>query len=290
MLHLPLRKRLLNKITKILTPIFVIFLFITNVHSQNWSKRGKLTHEIGFVVGGAFFSTDYGQRFEIKSSGASNVGFGGGLVYYLTFADYRYRWNQRTNYFRDHFRFRTELSYFSAKLNHYGIYVDESQTSTEADKLRAMSGKATTVNLGTQLEYHFVNITDFGSRRNPKMILSPYVSFGMMGVYSAPSLSTTYADGDWESDPTLLYEKWAVPGAVDVNSRIIFSLTTSAGTRLKIGEYSDIFIEAKWQYYFSDWVDGLNATQPYGGDNRDPNNLFNDWSLFANVGYIFYLN
>lgn len=280
----------MNKITKILTPIFVIFLFITNATSQNWKKHGKFTHEIGFVVGGAFFSTDYGQRFEIKSSGAANVGFGGGLIYYLTFADYRYRWNQRTSYFRDHFRFRTELSYFSAKLNHYGIYVDESQTSAEADKLRAMTGQATTVNLGTQIEYHFVNITDFGSRRNPHLFLSPYISFGMMGVYSDPSLSTTYGDGDWESDSTLLYEKWAVPGSVDINSRIVFSLTASAGTRLKIGEYSDIFIEAKWQYYFSDWIDGINATQPYSDSNRDPNNLFNDWSLFANVGYVFYLN
>ena len=280
----------MNKITKILTPIFVIFIFITSSSAQNWSKRGKLTHEVGFNIGYAFFSTDYGERFEIKSSGAANAGLGFGLNYYLTFADYRYRWNQRTSYFRDHFRLKAEISYFKAGLKHYGEYVDESHTSDEADKLRAMRGEAKTLNFGAQLEYHFVNITDFGSRRNPKMRLSPYLSFGMMGVHSSPSLSTSYGDGDWESDPSLLFSKWAVPGAVDVDPKLIFSLTSSLGTRIKIGEYSDIVIEGKWQYYFSDWVDGLNATEPYGPNNADPNNLSNDWSLFANIGYVFYLN
>lgn len=278
------------KITKILTPIFVIFLCITSASAQNWKKHGKVTHEIGFLAGAAFFSTDYGQRFEIKSSGAGNVGFGVGIMHYLTFADYRYRWNQRTNYFRDHFRFRNEISYFNAKLDHFGIYVDESQTSLEADKLRGMHGGAQVINFGTQLEFHFVNITDFGSRRNPKLILSPYISFGMMGVYSMPSLSSDFGDGDWQNDQSILYEKWAVPGSVDMSNRFIFSITASAGTRLKLGEYSDVFIEAKWQYYFSDWVEGLNATEPYGGNLSDPNNLFNDWSLFANIGYVFYLN
>ena len=280
----------MNKITKILTPIFVIFLFITSASSQNWKKYGKLTHEIGFLTGAAFFSTDYGQRFEIKSSGGGNMGFGVGIMHYLTFADYRYRWNQRTSFWRDHFRFRNELSYFDAKLDHFGIYVDESQTSDEAEKLRSMHGNAKVINLGTQLEYHFVNITDFGSRRNPHLYLSPYISFGMMGVYSMPSLTSDYGDGDWEADQSILYEKWAIPSSVDMDPKFIFSITASVGTRLKIGEYSDIFIEAKWQYYFSDWVEGLNATEPYGPFNSDPNNLFNDWSLFANIGYVFYLN
>lgn len=278
------------KIAKILTPIFVIFLFITTASAQNWKKHGKLTHEIGFMAGASFFSTDYGQRFEIKSSGAGNVGFGVGVMHYLTFADYRYRWNQRTSYFRDHFRFRNELSYYSAKLDHFGEYVDPSQTSAEADKLRAMHGQAKVINLGTQLEYHLVDITEFGSRRNKYLKFSPYISFGMMGVYSDPDLTSDYGDGDWENNPSLLYEKWAEPGTVFIDPKLIFSITASAGSRIKLGEYSDVFIEAKWQYYFSDWVEGLNATQPHGGDNRDPNNLFNDWSLFANIGYVFYLN
>jgi len=278
----------LNKITKILTPIFVIFLFITNAQSQNWSKHGKVTHEVGFNIGVPFFSTDYGERFHLPSSGAGNSGFGFALSYYTTFADYRYRWNQRTSYFRDHFRFRTELSYFSATLEHFGQHVEGE--SVGAYKLRSMEGKSKTINLGTQLEFHFTNITDYGSRRNPKMWLSPYISFGIMGVYSSPTLTTTYGDGDWESDPNLLFSKWAVPGSVDVDPKFIFSITSSLGTRIKIGEYSDIVLEAKWQHYFSDWVDGLNATEPYGPNNADPNNLSNDWSLFANIGYVFYLN
>ena len=111
-----------------------------------------------------------------------------------------------------------------------------------------------------------------------------------MGVYAMPSLSSDFGDGDWQNDQSILYEKWAVPGAVDMSNRFIFSITASAGTRLKLGEYSDVFIEAKWQYYFSDWVEGLNANGTNYRKPNGPNNLFNDWSLFANIGYVFYLN
>lgn len=278
------------KITKILTPIFVIFLFITSASAQNWKKHGKLTHEVGFMTGSAHFSTDYGERFLFDSNFGKNVGAGFGIIHYLTWADYRYRWNQRTSFWRDHFRLRNEISYFSAKLNHYGQYVDPSQTSIEADKLRAMHGEAKTINFGTQLEFHIVNITDYGSRRNQHLRFSPYVSFGMLGVYYNPSIYSDFGDGDWESNQSLLYEKWAVPGAVNDDGGLAFSLTTSIGTRYKISEYGDIFFETKFQYFFSDWIDGLNATQPTPGTPGGPNNLFNDWSMFIHIGYVYYLN
>ena len=73
-----------------------------------------------------------------------------------------------------------------------------------------------------------------------------------------------------------------MPGAVNIDSQLVFSLTSSLGTRVKLGEYSDIVIEGKWQYYFSDEIDGLNA--------KVPENKANDWSLWANIGYIYYLN
>ena len=279
------------KIIKILTPIFALILCTSCASAQTWEKYGKVTHEVGFLSGAAFFSTDYGQRFELKSSGAGNVGMGIGIIHYITFADYRYRWNQKTSFFRDHFRFRNELSYFNAKLDHFGIYVDESQTSDAAEKLRSMHGNAQVINLGTQLEYHFVNITEFGSRRNKYLLVSPYLSIGAMGVYSMPQLISDYGDGDWEADQSILYEKWAVADAVDMDPKLIFSVTASAGSRFKLGEFSDVFVEAKWQYYLSDWVEGLNATEPTSPINTSgPNNLFNDWSIFLNIGYVFYLN
>ncbi|AOW22107.1 hypothetical protein LPB138_12175 [Urechidicola croceus] len=261
---------------------------MTTASAQNWSRYGNNSHEIGFMTGSTHFTTDYGERYLFKSNVGGNVGIGFGIIHYLTFTDYRYRWNQRTSYWADHFRLRNELSYFSADLDHFGKYVDESNVGEQADKLRAMHGKARVINIGTQLEFHFVNITDFGSRRDPDLTWSPYLSLGILGVFSNPELISEYGDGDWNADQNILYEKWAVPGAVNDDAQFIFSATAGVGTRLKIGEYSDVFIESKWQYYFSNWVDALNAKVPT--TNTIPNNKYNDWNVFLHVGYIYYLN
>lgn len=270
------------KIIKILLPIFVLLFIVTNTSAQNWSKYGKSSHEIGFMSGSSHFTTDYGERFLFKSNVGGNVGLGFGIIHYLTFTDYRYRWNRQTSYWAEHFRLRNEISFMSADLDHFGQYVDESQTSLEADKLRAMHGKSNVINVGTQLEWHIRNIEDFGSRRDPYMKFSPYISFGVLGVFYNPSL---YSDlGDWKLNQSILYQKWAVPGTVNDEANFTLSLTGGIGTRMKVSEYADIFIESKWQYYFSDWVDGLNAT------DSSANNEFNDWNLFLHIGYIYYLN
>ena len=43
-------------------------------------------------------------------------------------------------------------------------------------------------------------------------------------------------------------------------------------------------IDLRWQYYFSNWVDGLNP---------DPNiykeNKANEWLVWLNFGYIYYI-
>ncbi len=269
------------KIAKIAIPIFIL-LFVINASSQNWAKYGTKSHEIGFFTGSTHFSTDYGERNLFKSNVGGNVGISFGLIHYLTFTDYRYRWNQQATYFTEHFRLRNEFSYFSAKLDHFGKYVDPSRTTIEADKLRAMHGKASVINIGTQLEFHFRNIDDFGSRRDPDMKYSPYVSLGVLGNFYKPSL---YSDlGDWKTDQSVLYSKWAVPGTVSDEADFTFSVTASIGMRKKLGEYSDIFVESKWQYYYSNWIDGLNATDP------SANNKYNDWNLALQIGYIYYLN
>ena len=270
------------KIVKILAPIFV--LFVTNMSAQNWNKYSNFSHEIGFFSGSTHFTTDYGERYFFKSNVGGNVGISKGILYYLTFTDYRYKWNQRSSYFVEHFRLRNELSYMSARLDHFGAYVDSSNTSIEADKLRAMHGEARVVNIGTQLEFHFKNIDDFGSRRYPDMKWSPYLSLGILGVYYNPSVYSDYGNGDWKADQSILYQKWAVPGTVSEASGFSFSATAGIGTRKKLGEYSDIFIESKWQYYYTNWVDGLNATDPAA------NNKYNDWNVSLQIGYIYYLN
>ncbi len=263
----------MNKILKIATPILICLLGI-NFYAQDYKS-----HEIGFITGSASFTTDYGQRYDFLSNVGGNVGMGFGLIYYLNFTDYRYRWNQRTNYFNEHFRLRGELSYMSAKLDHFGKYAEENSISGE--KLRAQHGKASIINVGAQLEFHLVDIVDFGSRRIPDLKWSPYVSAGFFVDFYNPDMWSDL--GDWRENIDVIYSKWTVPGAINVEPNITTSATLGIGTRHKLGEYSDILIESRWQYFFSNYVDGLNAKD-------DPANKYNDWLLWIHVGYVYYLN
>jgi hypothetical protein len=265
----------LLKFVKIITSGLVLLLAF-QLHAQD-----ETSHEIGIIAGSASFTTDYGQRHNFMANVGGNVGPGIGIVYYLNFTDYRYRWNQRTNYWAEHFRIRAELSYMKAELDHFGKWAEEQTLGGE--KLRAHHGKTYLVNLGAQLEFHWVDIVDFGSRRIPDLKWSPYLSVGAFVDFYNPSL---YSErGDWR-DPGVLYWKWDIndfPKAVRDSKGVTMSATLGLGTRRRLGEYSDILIESRWQYFFSNYVDGLNA-------RLDPANKYNDWLLWVHIGYIYYLN
>ena len=62
-----------------------------------------------------------------------------------------------------------------------------------------------------------------------------------------------------------------------------FSLTFSAGTSYKM-EGFDLFIDARWQYFLSDRVDGLDAPHELSGSK------FNDTLIYFSVGAIFDLS
>ena len=263
-------------IYKILAPLFIC-LCATNLFAQDESS-----HEIGFISGSASFTTDYGERNHFMCNVGGNVGFGFGAVYYLNFTDYRYRWNQRTSYWAEHFRMRAELSYMSAELDHFGQWADD-YTGNLGALLRAHHGKTYLLNLGAQMEFHWVDIVDFGSRRIPDLKWSPYISAGAFVDFYNPSINSDL--GDWR-DPGVLYPKWDInqfPTAARVTPGITMSATLGVGTRRKLGYYSDLLIESRWQYFFSNYVDGLNARQA-------PENKYNDWLLWIHVGYIYYLN
>ena len=244
-------------------------------------SQSEKSHEIGLIAGSASFTTDYGQRNNFMANVGGNVGPGFGIVYYLNFTDYRYQWNQRTTYWAEHFRIRAEISYMSAELDHFGIWA-EAQTDG-GEKLRAHHGNTYLLNAGAQLEFHWVDIVDFGSRRIPDLKWSPYISAGLFLDFYNPSTRSDL--GNWE-DPGILYPKWdphVDPSATDMSAGITMSATLGVGTRHRFGEYSDILIESRWQYFFSNWVDGLNS-QP------DPANKYNDWLLWVHIRYIYYLN
>lgn len=136
--------------------------------TQAQRERSKKTHEIAVSFGISDFTTDYGQRFDSNSNLTANFGIGFGIIHYLTFTDYRYRWNHQTSYWAEHFKIRSEISYHSADLQHYGKWI-KIIGGVEGEKLRAMHGKARTWHIGSAVEFHFVDINDFGSRRDPNL-------------------------------------------------------------------------------------------------------------------------
>ena len=63
-----------------------------------------------------------------------------------------------------------------------------------------------------------------------------------------------------------------------------FSLTFGLGTRYKMAGDFDLFVEARYQYFFSDRIDGLDAPHDVSGSK------FNDTLIYFSVGGIFHIN
>jgi hypothetical protein len=209
------------------------------------------------------------------------------LVHYINFA-YRADCNCYTtdNYFNDHFKLRTELSYNKTTLNHFGEWVKDSRNSTNAQKLRGHSGVSNNFDIGMQLEFFPLSIRSFQSF-SPKF--APFVSLGAHYVSYNPKVETSYVstnpflpnDIGNIQDPNNFYEFWE-PGSISEDSGSTWSVVGSIGTRYKLNVLADLMIDLRWQYYFSDDVDGLN--------HQLDSNKNNDWLVWLNFGYIYYLD
>jgi len=261
-------------------------LFIL-VASQTVAAQLGFSHEIGVITGPTAFKSDFGERFDLETN-AGNSGVGIGLVHYINFA-YRADCNCYTtdNYFNDHFKLRTEISYNTAKLEHIGEYVQPYRTSTNADKLRAHTGTANNLDIGMQIEYFPLSIRSFQAFGYK---FAPFVSFGAHYVSYNPKVSTSYANGD-TTNMSNFYAPWYTsnpnlspnfPEPIDVTSGTTWSLVSSIGVRYKLSPLADLMLDLRGQYYFSDWVDGLNHTLD--------SNKHNDWLVWLNFGYIYYLD
>lgn len=254
--------------------LLVAFLFIFPFQ-KTYSQFG-FSHEIGIIAGPVVFYSDYGQRNDIETN-MKNVGVGIGLIHYLNFS-YRSDCNcyTRDTYFNDHFKLRNEISYHKTQLEHYGKWVDPSKTSIIADQLRAMGGSTSVFDIGSQLEYFPLSIRDFSAGRYK---IAPFASLGAHWVNYSPEAFTTYGTGVLDS-PLNVPEKYI--GATSNSPGSTWSIVWSLGFRYKLTTMSDLMLDGRWQYYFSNWVDGLN-----------PNvieNKANDWIYWLNVGYILYLD
>ncbi|HHB52099.1 MAG TPA: hypothetical protein ENK75_03520, partial [Saprospiraceae bacterium] len=224
-------------------------LFSVNFHSfsQN-SLQLENSFEAGIHLGVASFQTDYGERGDFKSGVTGNIGFAIGAAFYMNFFSRQYEWNAKSDWLADHIKLKGEFSYLRADLEHF-IEGD----SPTAIQLQAMHGSSSVVNLGAIVEYHFLNLTSFGSSYGNTY--SPFVGLGAMMNFSKPTFESSL--GDYLTDPSILPLKYR-SNAIYTDPETVFSVLMSVGTRINVGRTSDIVIDSRWQYFTSNKIDGLD--------------------------------
>jgi hypothetical protein len=251
-------------------------LLLINLPYSSFSQSG-IVHEIGVITGGVEFRSDYGQRGDVETN-LNNMGFGIAIVDYLNFS-YTDNLNQ---YFMEHFKVRSELSYSKTDLQHYGDWVEKNSIGSK--QLQAMRGSTQLFSLGTQLEYYPLHIHDF---ENTIGSFAPYISLGaQISFYTATATSTLGELGN----PITTFPKYFTPSdgrpyGYSNESKAVTSQVLNLGTRYKLTKMSDLIFDIRFQYFNSDWVDGLNPDKDLYTENKS-----NDWLTFIGAGYIIYLD
>lgn len=261
--------------------IAILFIFLLFFINKSNAQFG-FSHEVGVIVGPVAFQSDYGERHDL-STNAGNSGIGIGIIHYLNFS-YKAECNCYTpeTYFNDHFKLRSELSYNKTDLNHFGQWV-EGKPSLGKKQLKAMHGNTAVTNLGVQLEFFPLSIRDFTSTIES---WGPFISLGgQFSYYNANASSTLGSLGI----PQTTFPKYLVPYdgrpyGFSTESGTTWSIVGSIGTRYKLSPLQDLMIDLRVQYYYSDWVDGLNPNKELFHENKS-----NDYLGWLNVGYIYYL-
>lgn len=254
--------------------VLFYFLFLGNLFEAK-AQLG-FSHEIGAIAGPVAFQSDYGVRHDFETN-SGNTGYGIGIIHYLNFS-YKADCScfQPETYFNDHFKLRSELSYNKTQLQHYGRWVDEKKTSVMANQLRAMRGSTAVTNIGMQMEYFPLSIRDFTARVGS---YAPFVSLGGQLCFYSPEAYSTLGPLNSPNTTPIKYFN----GTTN-NGGTVWSVVSSVGTRYKLAPLSDLMIDLRLQYYFSNWVDGLNPNPEIHKENRA-----NDWLVWLNFGYIYYL-
>ena len=100
----------------------------------------------------------------------------------------------------------------------------------------------------------------------------------------SPKVSSSY-----DGPGSLYYAPWYTQDPDPINAKPIdvspgntFAIVSSIGVRYKLSQDADLMLDLRGQYYLSDWIDGLN--------HNLASNKNNDWLVWLNFGYIYYLD
>jgi hypothetical protein len=166
----------------------------------------------------------------------------------------------------------------NCNLAHYGKWVDPSKNGVFATQLRAMKGNIQAETFGVQLEYYPLGQDDFTGEEG----FIPYISFGGQINNYSTKISSSLGPIDTPISTPIKY----LNGGIRAKSNgMVTSISTSIGARHKLTTYTSLVLDLRLQYYFSDWVDGMNPDKSLYSENKS-----NDWLTSINLGYIWYLN
>jgi hypothetical protein len=242
------------------------------------TAQTRIAQEVGVIAGPVTFQSDYGQRNNFDTN-VGNTGFGVGIVHFINFSAA----NNRESFFTEHFKFRSELSFNKTDLQHFGRWVNKNSNSIIVQQLRAMSASSTLINIGGQLEFSPIKIHDF---ENNIGSFSPYASLGFQASYYKTKTVSSLGLIDL---PGIVPGKYLTPSdgrphGFSNEDGIVLSATAGIGVHYKLTDMSDLMFESRFQIFNSDWVDGLNPNKELYKENKS-----NDWQVWFNFGYIYYL-
>lgn len=249
------------KLHKLFFPIILIFAFYFS-NAQRYFE-----HEFGFNTGIYQLRSDYGERFDMETN-SGNSGASIALTYYLNRASRR-----SANYFMEHTKYRIDLIYSSANLEHYGRWADD-------PRLEAMTGNFSNIALSAGLEYYpfGVKIQAYNARYTFLQNLSPFGGVAIGLNYVTPTAESSLEGGlDNPANVFPTFVSQDVDDGLVLDDRAVLSLNLRLGLRYDINVRNGLLIESSWMLFGSDLVDGL---KPNG-----PQNKYTDWSWGVNIGY-----
>ncbi|WP_374174258.1 glutamate dehydrogenase [Flavobacterium tructae] len=260
-----------------LKPIILTLFAFLGISTVS-TAQSRLAHEVGLIFGPVTFQSDFGERNDLDTN-LGNTGFGVGLVHFINFSTN----SNRERFFSEHFKVRTELSFNSTKLNHFGKWTEKKPETLGVRQLKAMQGKSTVISLGSQLEFSPLKIHYY---ENSVGAFSPYVSLGFLVSYYTTEVSSSLGK---LGSPEATFPKYQTPSdgrqfGFSSENGIVLSGTAGIGVHYKLNEMSDLMVEGRFQAFSSDWVDGLNPNKKIYKENKS-----NDAQIWFNIGYIQYL-
>jgi hypothetical protein len=245
--------------------LFIVSIFIFIFYNSNAQKLYE--HELGLKAGFYQLRSDYGEN-QNSETNFGNQGVVFGLTYYLNQASRR-----NANYFIEHVKFRVDLLYASANLEHYGQWADD-------PRLEAMTGSFNNLGLSAGLEYYpfGIKIQSYTNSNSLLQNFSPYTGIGF-GVNYVTAEAESSLDGGLENPanvfPTFISQD--SDNGIVLGDSVVASLNLRLGIRYDFNYRTGLILESSWMLFGSDLVDGLS---PVG-----PQNKKNDWAWGINIGF-----